>query len=94
MVQKLIGVNGFDIEVPISDHMAFFSYKDRPGVVGVIGRLLGEADVNIGGMQVARDDAAGLALVALTVDNEIPTAVVHAIASEVEADVRVVDLAQ
>jgi D-3-phosphoglycerate dehydrogenase len=94
LVQKLIGVNGFDIEVPISDHMAFFSYRDRPGVVGVIGRLLGEADVNIGGMQVARDDAAGLALVALTVDNEIPSAVVHAIASEVEADVRVVDLVQ
>ena len=66
----------------------------QAGVVGVIGRLLGEADVNIGGMQVARDDAAGLALVALTVDNEIPGAVVHAIASEVEADVRVVDLAQ
>ena len=58
MVQKLTGINGFDLEVAISDHMAFFSYKDRPGVVGVIGRLLGEADVNIGGMQVARDEAA------------------------------------
>ena len=92
MVQKIIGINGFDLEVPISDHLAFFSYKDRPGVVGVIGRLLGEADVNIGGMQVDRDDASGTALVVLTVDNKIPADVVHAIASEVDADVRTVDL--
>ncbi|KGN37050.1 phosphoglycerate dehydrogenase [Knoellia subterranea] len=92
MVQKLIGIDGFDLEVPISDHMAFFSYKDRPGVVGVIGRLLGEADVNIGGMQVDRDESTGAALVALTVDNKIPAEVVGAIASEVDAEVRTVDL--
>ena len=55
-------------------------------------RLLGEADVNIGGMQVDRDDAAGSALVVLTVDNKIPADVVRAIASEVDADVQTVDL--
>ena len=48
--------------------------------------------INIGGMQVARDEKGGRALVALTVDSAIPTDVVHAIASEIEAEVRVVDL--
>ena len=52
--------------------MAFFAYEDRPGVIGVVGRMLGEADVNIAGMQVARDDKRGKALVALTVDSAIP----------------------
>jgi D-3-phosphoglycerate dehydrogenase len=92
MVEKVVGLNGFDLEVPISEHMAFFTYTDRPGIVGAVGRLLGEADVNIGGMQVARDTRGGRALVALTVDSEIPGDVVAAIATEIEAEVKVVDL--
>ncbi len=93
MIQKVVGVNGFDIEVPLSQHMAFFTYADRPGVVGALGRLLGESDVNIAGMQVARNDDSGKALVALTVDSAIPAGVVTAIGQEIGADsVRVVDL--
>ncbi|MEO7069505.1 MAG: ACT domain-containing protein, partial [Nostocoides sp.] len=93
MVQKVVGVNGFDIEVPLSQHMAFFTYTDRPGVVGALGRLLGEADVNIAGMQVARNDEGGQALVALTVDSAIPADVITAIGHEIGADsIRVVDL--
>ena len=48
--------------------MAFLRYHDRPGVVGVVGRVLGEAGVNIGGMQVSRD-AGGNALIVLTVEH-------------------------
>ncbi|CCH79938.1 D-3-phosphoglycerate dehydrogenase [Nostocoides japonicum T1-X7] len=93
MIQKIVGINGFDIEVPLSQHMAFFTYTDRPGVVGALGRLLGDADVNIAGMQVARRDEGGPALVAMTVDSAIPSDVVSAIGREIGADsVRVVDL--
>ncbi len=92
MIEKIVGINGFDLEVPLSEHMAFFSYQDRPGVVGAVGRFLGEADVNIGGMQVARDQRGGRALVALTVDSTIPSDVLSAIATEIDAEVHVVDL--
>ena len=93
MVQKIIGVNGFDLEIPLSQHMAFFSYEDRPGVIGRVGRLLGDASVNIAGMQVARNDDTGMALVALTVDSVIPGEVVAAIGAEIGAEVvKVVDL--
>ncbi len=93
LVQKVVGVNGFDIEIPLSQHLAFFTYTDRPGVVGALGRLLGDADVNIAGMQVARRDEGGPALVAMTVDSAIPPDVVAAIGREIGADsVRVADL--
>lgn len=93
MIQKIVGINGFDIEIPLSQHMAFFTYTDRPGVVGSLGRLLGDAEVNIAGMQVARADEGGKALVALTVDSAIPGEVVSAIGTEIGADsIRVVDL--
>ena len=93
MVQKLIGINGYDLEIPLSRHMAFFSYVDRPGVIGTVGRLLGDADVNIAGMQVSRDDTKGEALVALTVDSLIPDDVVAAISAEIGAEtVRIANL--
>ncbi|HEV7145622.1 MAG TPA: phosphoglycerate dehydrogenase, partial [Pedococcus sp.] len=93
LVEKVVGINGFDIEVPLSEHLAFFTYMDRPGVIGTVGRLLGDAQVNIDSMQVARNERGGQALVALTVDSAIPADVLAAIASDVGADVHVVDLA-
>ena len=73
--------------------MAFFAYEDRPGVIGAVGKLLGDADVNIAGMQVSRDDEAAKALVALTVDRPSRVDVVTAIEKEIGAEtVRVVDL--
>jgi D-3-phosphoglycerate dehydrogenase len=93
LIEKIVGVNGFDIEVPLTEHLAFFTYVDRPGVIGTVGRLLGDADINIAGMQVARNEKGGQALVALTVDSGIPADVLAAIVTEVGADVSVVDLA-
>ena len=72
LIEKIVGVNGFDLEVPLTDHLAFFTYVDRPGVIGTVGRLLGDAQVNIAGMQVARNEQGGQALVALTVDSAHP----------------------
>ncbi|NLX00030.1 MAG: phosphoglycerate dehydrogenase [Actinomycetales bacterium] len=86
MVPKVIGVNGFDLEIPLSRHMAFFTYEDRPGVIGQIGGLLGDANVNIASMQVARNDEATEALVALTLDSRIPDDVLASIAEVVDTE--------
>jgi D-3-phosphoglycerate dehydrogenase / 2-oxoglutarate reductase len=85
LVQKLIGVNGFDIEVALSEHMVFATYEDRPGIVGTVGQLLGQTGVNIAGMQVSRTAAGGAALMVLTVDSAIPPATVEAIGAAVGA---------
>ncbi len=81
---KVVGLNGFDIDVPVSSHMAFFRYHDRPGVVGQVGNLLGDAGINIAGMQVSRDDE-GHALIVLTVDSPIAHELVDQIISEIGA---------
>jgi D-3-phosphoglycerate dehydrogenase len=91
---KLVQVDGFDLDVAISDHMAFLGYIDRPGVVGAMGRLLGEQGVNIAGMQVGRTDAGGDALTVLTVDSAIPASTMEEIVSVIGAGFgRAVDLA-
>ncbi|WBB62852.1 phosphoglycerate dehydrogenase [Streptomyces sp. WMMC500] len=94
-LQKVVAVGEHDVDLALADHMAFFSYGDRPGVVGTMGRILGEAGINIAGMQVSRAKAGGEALVALTVDDTIPTAVVQEIAGEIgAASARAVNLTE
>ncbi len=93
MVQKITEVDGFDLEVPISRHMAFFRYVDRPGVIGTLGRLLGEGSINIAAMQVSRHDESGRAMVGLTVDSAISAETSAAIESEISTEMlRVVNL--
>ncbi|MEY9847058.1 phosphoglycerate dehydrogenase [Streptacidiphilus sp. MAP5-3] len=83
--QKIVGVNDFDVDVALTDYMGFFRYEDRPGVVGTLGRLLGDAGINIAGMQVSREAEGGDALVSLTVDSEIPQGLLGEIAAEIGA---------
>ncbi|MEO8828882.1 phosphoglycerate dehydrogenase [Lapillicoccus sp.] len=86
MIEKIVGVNGFDLEVLLTDHLAVFTYTDRPGVVGQMGQILGAEGINIGGMQVARSQAKGMALVLLNVDTAMPQSVAARIADAIGAE--------
>ncbi|MGZ4446500.1 MAG: phosphoglycerate dehydrogenase [Nocardioides sp.] len=91
--ERLVEVNGFDVDIEPTQHLAFFLYSDRPGMVGTVGGILGDAGVNIAGMQVARDAKGGRALVALSVDSAIPTETLADIQHAMDAElVRAVDL--
>jgi D-3-phosphoglycerate dehydrogenase / 2-oxoglutarate reductase len=57
--ERLVEVWGFDVDMEPTDHMVFFRYADRPGIVGLIGGKLGEAGVNIATMQVGRQRGRG-----------------------------------
>lgn len=92
-VEKVIEINGYELELPISEHLIVFSYTDRPGIVATYGSLLGTADVNIAGMQIARDDKKGTALSVLSVDAPVPTELVSELGDAIGADVlRAIDL--
>ena len=70
-VRKLTELDGYDIDLVADGHLLFFRYVDRPGIVGVVGSILGELGVNIAAMQVARREAGGEALMMLTVDSPV-----------------------
>ncbi len=91
---KLVEIDDFDLEVPLSEHLVVLRYADRPGVVGAVGLSLGQAGVNIGGMQVARDEVGGQAVMVLTVDASPGADVLATISAEIDAAQAVaVDLA-
>ena len=94
-LEKLVEINGFDMEIAPAAHMVFLTYTDRPGVVGLVGQILGGQQINIAGMQVCRDTRGGDALIVLTVDSRLPPDVLAEITTAIGAEVsRAVDLDQ
>jgi D-3-phosphoglycerate dehydrogenase len=92
-VEKIIRVDGFDLDLPPTEHLLFLQYSDRPGIVGSVGNLLGKAKINIAGMQVSRKEAGGQALMAITVDSGVGAELVSSIQKETGSDlVRAVTL--
>jgi D-3-phosphoglycerate dehydrogenase len=93
MVEKLISLNGYEIEVPIADHHIVMFYADRPGIVAVYGKEFGDAGINIAGMQIARRSAGGQALSIVTVDSPVPDEVLDRVRTAIDADeVREIDV--
>ena len=85
-VEKIIAIDGFDLDLPPTENLMFLRYIDKPGVVGAVGNSLGAAKINIAGMQVAREAQGGKALMALTVDSPVSDSVTDSIKKEIEAD--------
>ena len=85
-VEKIIAIDGFDLDLPPADHLVFLRYTDRPGVVGALGGVMGAAGININGMQVSRHATGDEALMALTIDSDLPVELLEKIKSETGAD--------
>jgi D-3-phosphoglycerate dehydrogenase / 2-oxoglutarate reductase len=83
--ERLVAVNGIEIDMSPSAHMAFLFYEDRPGVIGKVGTILGRAGINIASMQVGRRKQGGEALMALTVDAGVPASVLDQVMAEIGA---------
>lgn len=64
----LAGALGFAIDIELAPHMVFVRYLDRPGVIGQVGSMFGEAGVNIANMAVSRTKEGHQALMAFSID--------------------------
>ena len=92
-IQKLVCVNGYEVEIPISEHLLVFTYDDRPGVIGTLGQLLGNHNINIAGMQVSRNEDKKQALALLAVDSSVPQDLLEELRQTIGATLaRAVDL--
>jgi D-3-phosphoglycerate dehydrogenase len=68
---RVTRVGAFRVDLVPSGRFLVSRHADRPGVVGRIGTILGEADINIASMQVGRDAPRGRAMMFLTVDEPV-----------------------
>ncbi|CAN5622178.1 hypothetical protein BH24DEI1_BH24DEI1_18890 [soil metagenome] len=72
---RIVSINDYPIELKPEGARLICSNYDRPGAVGKVGTVLGNAGVNISGMQLSRAQEDGLALFALTLDQVPPESV-------------------
>ncbi|GAA2527718.1 phosphoglycerate dehydrogenase [Microbacterium mitrae] len=86
-IEKLVGINGHPVELPIEKFHIVMLYTDRPGIVAVYGQKFGEAGINIAGMQIARTEAGGQALSVLTLDSPVSEDLLDEVRSAIDADV-------
>lgn len=66
---RITSIDGYSLEIRPEGAMLVCTNVDRPGAVGRVGTLLGEAGVNINSMQLSRVSESGLAMFILTLDS-------------------------
>jgi D-3-phosphoglycerate dehydrogenase / 2-oxoglutarate reductase len=69
---RIVLVDDHTVEVPPSEYMLVVRNDDRPGMIGVVGVVLGEAGVSISSMAVGPSQAANTALMVLSTDRSVP----------------------
>ena len=69
---RIVRINEFRLEAVPEGYLLIFSNQDVPGVIGRIGTLLGQNQVNIAGMQLGRERPGGRAVSVVNVDEPIP----------------------
>jgi D-3-phosphoglycerate dehydrogenase len=77
---RLVDVDGVEVDAIPQGNLLLVKNDDTPGVVGNLGRLLGERAINIARMTVGRKPGSGRAVMIIEVDNEVPGDVVAEVA--------------
>lgn len=68
---RVVSIDGFRIDAVPTGHMLVVPHTDKPGLVGKVGTVLGEHKINIGGMQVGRQQQGGVAVMVMSIDTAI-----------------------
>ncbi|UUZ94387.1 phosphoglycerate dehydrogenase [Paenibacillus sp. P25] len=66
--ERIVQIDQYPVDVTPSGNLLLISHNDKPGIIGKVGTLLGNNDVNIATMQVGRKVIGGSAIMVLTID--------------------------
>lgn len=72
---RIVKIDQYFVEVIPEGYMLLLKNQDKPGLIGSLGTLLGEAKINIAGMSNGRDEPGGTAITVVNIDNEVPAPV-------------------
>ena len=81
---RLISLLGYKVDIAPGPQALIFQYEDRPGRVGTIGSILGDAGINITTMQIVNDPEAGQAIVYMNIEGELDDSVLAKLRENLE----------
>jgi D-3-phosphoglycerate dehydrogenase len=85
---RIVRINDMPVEAVPNGVLFIMSNKDRPGIVGWIGTIMGQHGINIASMSLGRDKAGGQALTVLNLDSAPSDAVL----AEIRKDKDILDV--
>ncbi len=86
---RIVRIDGYRVDAIPHGKMLVARNADKPGVIGFIGSVLGDYDINIAGMfNARRDEEGGEALTVYNLDDPVPEEVVETLL----ADERMIDV--
>jgi D-3-phosphoglycerate dehydrogenase / 2-oxoglutarate reductase len=90
---RIVRLFSQSVEIPVTGTLLLLNNKDRPGIVGHLGTLLGKHKVNIASMSLSRDTAGGSALTVFNLDSAPPAALLDELQKDADiSNVKVVKL--
>ena len=78
---RLVDVNDIHVEAEVSRHMLYVINDDKPGFIGALGTMLGQAGVNIASFHLGRPKEGGSALALLSLDQPVDEALCTKVAA-------------
>ncbi|HEY6291777.1 MAG TPA: phosphoglycerate dehydrogenase [Terriglobia bacterium] len=69
---RILGINDIDVEAPLGGVILFIQNQDVPGVIGRVGTLLGERQINIANFALGRNPTLSEAIGLVSVDHHVP----------------------
>lgn len=76
---RIVEIKGIKIEAELSSHMLYFTNADKPGLIGGMGRVLGDANINIASFHLGRAEAGGDAIGLVSIDSDPSVEVLQAL---------------
>jgi D-3-phosphoglycerate dehydrogenase / 2-oxoglutarate reductase len=76
---RIIQIKGIELESEFGPHMLYVTNMDKPGFIGALGMLLGDAGVNIATFHLGRQAAGADAICLVQIDEKIPASVLAAV---------------
>jgi len=68
---RIVNIDGVPVEASLTQHMLFMRNEDKPGLIGALGTLLGNAGINIADFRLGRAEGTGQALAIVSVDEAL-----------------------
>ena len=78
---RLVDIKGIGIEAELAPHMLYITNHDKPGVIGDLGRTLGDEGINIATFHLGRASEGGDAIALLRIDQPLGPAVLDSVSS-------------
>ena len=80
---RIVALGGYTMDMVPEGYVIVSRHLDKPGVIGRASTILGQANINIAGMQVGRINRGEEAIMVLNVDSEVPSEIMDEIRTKV-----------